>query len=257
MVKEMKNRRGKGKIKLNYISFVVITFIIFAVIAVAFYLILQFKTGDFVYNKDTGLIGEVKGVALPLDYLVQWQDGSFSQESLFKIEKLKELSDAEVMELLEKDNQEYRFYPGQTKGEGLILENVTEVKEMSIGKIVILSSGGVGEKEFVLRIGEENCEPRFICGKWSKCQTKSDLYSLVTEEFSGIQYRYCRDYSKCVSDFIDSRKCDAKVPIDIKRVIFEGEEYIEIYDKENNKLIAKMKEEQLANFKKLNIEIVV
>jgi len=107
MVKEIENKKKmrKKKFKLNYISFIILISVVFIVIVTFFYFLLQFKSGDFVYNKDTELIGEIKGVSLPLDYLVQWQDESFSQESLFGIGNLKELSDFEVMEILEKDNK--------------------------------------------------------------------------------------------------------------------------------------------------------
>lgn len=250
----------KRRFKISYILFAVSVFFVTLVVLLSLYLSSNFEVGDFVYNEETGLIGEVKGISLPLDYVVQWQDGSFSQESLFDIKKLSELSDLEIMDILEEDNKEYRFYPAEVRGkkEDIIFTITDEVgeAEFATGKILIPRSG-FARGSIILRTGEEGCQPNYICSRWSKCQTEYDLYSLVTEEFLGIQYRYCRDYSDCMSDLIDSRKCEIKIPIKVKRVEIDGEEYIEIYDEEKNKLIAKLKETQLENFKKLDIELVV
>jgi hypothetical protein len=258
MVKEIENKKKmrKKKFELNYISVIIVISVILAVIVFFFNFFFHFKSGDFVYNKDTELIGEIKGVSLPLNYLIQWQDESFSQEPLFDIGNLKELSDFEVMELLEKDNKyEYSLYPGQIKGDPVILENITGAGNIAGARILLPGSGKGG---LTLRVGLEGCKPNFICDKWRECVTEYELYSLVAEELvSGVQYRYCKDYSKCISDFIDSKECDIKIPVDVKKVKIEDKEYIEIYDRKENKLIAKIRETKVEDFKKLDIEFIV
>jgi len=79
----------------------------------------------------------------------------------------------------------------------------------------------------------------------------------VTEGLvSGIQYRQCKDSKECMADFIDSRTCSRKEEIEIKKTTINGENYLEIYDLKG-KIIGSLKETQLENFKKLNIDFII
>lgn len=260
-------RREKLRLKFSHVSFGILIFAIFIIISMSLYLFLQFKTGDFVYKKDVKMIGQIKGISLPFNYIVQWQNGELTEESLFSIGKLSELdelSDIEIENILEKDNGQYNYYPGRVEGDAFVFEDSalteTATDEEDATKTIETTEmlvPGRGKWNVILKL-RDDCEPRVICGEWSKCEVDYDLDMLIAEEMSsGIQYRRCKDYSDCVSDFIDSKRCEVKVPIEIKKVIIEGEEYVEIYDKEKDKLIARMKDIQLANIKKLNIEFVV
>lgn len=229
MIDKMNWKKTK-KGKAGHILFGLLVLVIFGVVGTSFYLFLQFGIGDFVYNSDTGLVGEIKAVSLPKDYLVQWQDGNLSRESLFNIRKLSELSDLEVLNLLEKEKTpEIYFDPGEAEEEGV--KELLSIRDMS----GIDVEPKLGEKgNFVFVIGEEGCKPNFVCSAWSDCQAGYDLKGLITEELvSGFQYRYCNDYSKCVSDFVDSKKCETKIPITTKKVQLGDKEYTEIYDEQN------------------------
>lgn len=92
-----------------------------------------------------------------------------------------------------------------------------------------------------LYIGDEGCEVSLECGEWSECATKYSVQELVKGgKVSGEKYRYCIDALDCVSDFIERVKCEKKIEITTKKVIWCSEEYTEIYDKFRN-LIARMK----------------
>ncbi len=239
----------KKKLKLVPLLLIILLFFVFIIVFSSSYLFLKFKPGDLVYEKDTGFIGEIKGISLPDDYLVQWPDGSLSKEPLFDLKKLSELSDIEIRDILEKEsNQGYDFY---IEGEE-VLDYMSETVNTTKSKIIseFEEIGG-----FNLIIGEEGCEPNFICGNWGECQTTYNLQSFVIKEFAfGVQYRHCIDYSKCMADFVDSKKCDVKIPIISKKIELDGREFVEIYD-ENNVLISRLELVE-GIYQKLNIQML-
>lgn len=243
----------KVSLKLSHIVFFILIFVILSLILVSFYLYSHFKTGDFVYKEETGFIGEVKGVSLPISYLVKWQDENFSRESVFNLKKLSDLSDLEVMSILKKGEKgNYRFYPALIKKTGIIFEGINNTND-SIGLELIPITGG---GNFNLVIGKKGCKPYFFCGKWGECQTDYNLYSLIKEEpVSEFQYRYCKDYSECMTDFIDSRECELNFSIKTKRAVLGDKKYLEVYNKDDI-LISRI---QLINEtnKELNIQILL
>ena len=117
--------------KLSYFLFGAVILIAFSLPAVSIYLLSQFQTGDFVYQKDTGEIGEIKGVSLPASYLVQWQDGSLEKESFVNIGKLSDLSDFEITETFQKEaGQDYSFYAGKIEGGGIVFEDTADTADV-------------------------------------------------------------------------------------------------------------------------------
>lgn len=218
------------RFNLGKVFFIVLVVAIFGVVAMVFYLFSQFGVGDFVYNEGNGLVGEVKGFSLPQSYLVQWQDGSLTQESLFSLRTLSELSDLDALRIVEQEKTpETYFYPGELE-EGAV-EELVSINGLS-GTDVIPKLSGKGN--FMLMLGDENCEPNFVCSNWGKCQAVYDVDSLITDDLvSGFQYRYCKDYSKCLSDFVDSKNCKTKIPITMRKIQLGDKEYTEVYDEKN------------------------
>lgn len=243
----------KASLRLSHILFFILALVILSLILVSFYLHLYFKTGEFIYKEKTGIIGEVKGVSLPGGYLVKWQDENLSRESLFNLKKLSDLSNLEIMSILKKDEKEnYRFYPALTKKAGIILENTDNTDNLRGLELIPITGGG----NFNIVIGEKGCKPYFFCGKWGECQTDYNLYSLIEEEYvSEFQYRYCKDYSECMTDFIDSRECELNFSIKTKKAVLGDKKYLEIYDKEDI-LISRIQFINETN-KELNIRILL
>ncbi len=248
-----KKRGEKVSLKLSHAVFFILILMILSLILASFYLYSHFKTGDFVYKEETGLIGEVKGVSLPVSYLVRWPDENLSRESLFNLKKLSDLSDLEVMSILKKGEKEnYRFYPALIKKAGIILESIEDINN-SIGlELIPVTESG----NFNMVIGKKGCKPYFFCGKWSECQTDYNFYSLIKEEpVSEFQYRYCKDYSECMTDFIDSRECELNFSIKTKKAVLGDKNYLEVYNKDDI-LISRI---QLSNGtnKELNVQILL
>mgnify|MGYP001607122369 CR=1 FL=1 len=231
MKSPFKKSGEKASLKLSHIVFFILMLVLLSLILMSFYLYSHFKTGDFVYKEETGVIGEVKGVSLPISYLVKWQDENFSRESLFNLKKLSELGDLEVMNIIKKDEKEnYRFYPELTKKAGIILEDINDTEDLTGLELIPISGGG----NFNIVIGGEGCKPYFLCGKWGECHTDYNIYSLIKEEsILEFQYRYCKDYSGCMTDFIDSRECELNFSIKTKRTFLGNKEYLEVYNKED------------------------
>jgi hypothetical protein len=251
-MKQLLKRDKKGVMKLVYVIIVSLVLILFLFLGIYLYSFSKFKTGDFIYNNETQSIGEIKGVSLPMNYLVQWQDGSFSQESLGNSGNFEKLNKYEVENLVKKNNNyEYNLYIGPVKGVGVISDEPVNINNFTAREIV---QGLEGKGNFALILGGENCKPSFVCGNWGECKGVYGVNSLVDKELvSSIQYRYCKDYSGCMSDFFDSRKCDVKTPISIKNVIINGKNYFNVYN-QNNILVSRLNFVEDKN-EKLNIQI--
>jgi len=104
-----------------------------------------------------------------------------------------------------------------------------------------------------------SCEPNWQCSQWSSCELAYSMDFLASESFllSGKRSRLCEDAGKCTPSKIEEEICQTKKEIEVKKVMIEGQEYIEVYDKEENLLIAKLKQSEIDNLKKLDIEFVV
>ena len=100
------------------------------------------------------------------------------------------------------------------------------------------------------------CEANWQCNQWSNCELAYNLNSLAGEIvlLNGQKYRECEDLSHCKANKLDEDNCKTEKDIGAKKVLIDGQWYIEIYDKEKNLLIARIKESEIDNFKKLNIE---
>jgi hypothetical protein len=230
-MKHLLKRDKKGAIKLVYVIIICLVLILFLLFSIYLYSFSKFKTGDFVYNNQTGAIGEIKGVSLPMNYLIQWQDGSFSQESLVSSNTLTKLNNYEIETLLKKENNyESSLYLGPVKGRGIISEEPVDVTNFTSLEII---EGLEGKGNFVLFVGSEGCKPNFVCGNWGECQEVYGLNSLIGEELvSTLQYRYCKDYSGCITDFFDSRRCEIKTSISLRNVTIGGKNYINVYNQD-------------------------
>jgi len=236
-----------NKHKLVYLSFIVIIVIILIVLGFFYYASSKFKIGELVYKKNGEiLIGEVKGVSIPFTYLVQWQSEDLTDESVFDIEKLSELEDFEIEEVLEDEESENQLdvFSKDIKGRMVVSSDILEMSDEE------LTEEGI----YNIMLGDGTCVPNFVCGKWQKCQSEYDLHVLIVEGIvSGVQYRNCKDSKGCMADFVDSRRCSQKEEIELKRTTIDGQDYIEVYDLKG-KIIGSLKETQFEDFKRLDIE---
>ena len=121
------------------------------------------------------------------------------------------------------------------------------------------------EKEFVPFVKNEKgeskeiCLPKWECSEFSEC-TADYTFNDVIEgrfKFEGKQERTCKDERKCKKVVIEKKKCNLAREIEVKKVKVNNEEYVEIYDKETGKKVAKVKETKTKEINKLDISFVI
>ncbi len=235
------------KIKPTQKFFIILGILLVIIILglIFFYFYSRFNVGDFVYKKDLrNLIGEIQNTSILLNPFIHWQDGRYSRESLFSIGKVNYLDEQEIRNILKANNeQELSLYSWTSKGEA------TD-PEMPIKTVEDL-------RKYTIKTTEKDCLPGFICGSWSDCEVNYNFDNIATGKLtSGQQYRYCKDYTECMSDFIYLRKCEIDAPITIKRAQSERREYLELYNTEN-KLIARITKEKIRGVDRLDITIII
>jgi hypothetical protein len=91
----------------------------------------------------------------------------------------------------------------------------------------------------------KGCIPDIGCDEWSECDVDYNFLDLVggrIDEIQGSKSRVCRDKSGCIADREETRSCSVGVDIYTKRFTKCGAEFIGIYDRLDNDLIARIEE---------------
>lgn len=89
------------------------------------------------------------------------------------------------------------------------------------------------------------CRPDINCGDWGDCEVDYGLLDLVGEEIGGIagsRSRLCIDKSGCVESRKEVKSCSVGVDIYIRKFRKCGEDFVGIYNRLTEKLIARIKE---------------
>lgn len=102
---------------------------------------------------------------------------------------------------------------------------------------------------------KKRCEPDLKCSPWSSCEVDYNFIDLTggsISELQGVKSRVCKDGSGCVESKEETQVCSLGVDIYTRRIDRCGKEFVGIYDRLNNDLIARI--EQGSNLiPKLNI----
>lgn len=104
--------------------------------------------------------------------------------------------------------------------------------------------------------GNTKCTPKIECSDWSSCNPDYNFITLSNNEYfyQGIQTRTCTDTNKCATPIIEKKDCSTVVDVFSQSYEKCGREYIGIYNKLNNQLIASVEKGRL-NENSLNIDI--
>jgi hypothetical protein len=89
------------------------------------------------------------------------------------------------------------------------------------------------------------CVPDIGCGGWSECDVDYNFLDLVggkVDEIHGSKFRVCRDKNNCISDRAETRSCSVGVDIYTRRFTKCGSEFIGVYNRLDNELIARIDE---------------
>ena len=103
----------------------------------------------------------------------------------------------------------------------------------------------------------DKCSPDISCTDWTECKPDYNFVDLVTgiEEIKGIKSRICEDKNSCSQTKYETKNCSTSVDIYTRRIKKCGVNYIGIYNKLTNKLIAKIEQSQAKDKQYLNIQI--
>ena len=240
------------KKKLKEIKLYQIILILIVLSGLFFYIYPKYKQGDFVFSEGKDRIGEIKDASLT-DYVIRWQDGTFSKESRFRVEGIRYLDERDIIDTLRENNQdELSFYTWDKEGEILTQgpvpkEESPEIFSLNLNELQNLTT----------RIGEEKCNPKLICGAWGECETSYNFDHIDDPNLiQDFKKRSCKDSRRCVADFIQTRKCEKVEPVRIEKRTERGTVYIDLYNS-NNDLAFQLREEESEGVKKLYIELFI
>ncbi|MFH0808660.1 MAG: hypothetical protein V1888_03545 [archaeon] len=92
---------------------------------------------------------------------------------------------------------------------------------------------------------ESACRPDIFCEKWSECVVDYGLLDLVGKDIGGlvgVRSRVCMDKNGCVESRKEVEDCSIGVDIYVERFSKCGEDFIGIYNRLNDNLIARIRE---------------
>jgi hypothetical protein len=219
----MVKKEGDRLLRSVYIAIIIVALLL--IIAFFTDVYSRFRIGDIVYKRDSPFIlGEITGISFfRLSYLVEWTDKSIS------LEFYNNLAGA-------KSAEKYLFSSGIKKSKGskaiqfnkeenfsdYNFDRAIEGVEEGESSIVYISKGiseGLGYNV--------KCIPEFYCSDFGECIADYNFNELIDQsQFSGRQYRYCKDNNKCMPDLVDSKECSNREEIKIDIVYRCGEEQI-------------------------------
>jgi hypothetical protein len=101
-----------------------------------------------------------------------------------------------------------------------------------------------------LECGNKRCVPDIECGAWSSCEVNYNFMDLVGGAISnmkGTKSRICVDDNSCVDSREEVKSCSVNVDIYTRRFSKCGQDFIGVYDKLDNSLIARIEEGSVDN----------
>jgi hypothetical protein len=90
-----------------------------------------------------------------------------------------------------------------------------------------------------------SCTPDIKCEAWSECEVDYDFKDLLVGDISSLQgskSRVCRDSSSCTDPIFETRSCSVNADVYTGRFRKCGVDYVGVYNKLNNDLIARIEE---------------
>jgi hypothetical protein len=110
----------------------------------------------------------------------------------------------------------------------------------------ILLSGVLSEEVSSLFIAN-NCSFNFVCEDWSACEVRVGMEDLKNSQtnLEGTKSRKCIDKNGCISvPYYEQQRCSLKVYITPQKETICGKEYLTIYERDTEYLLAKIKDDR-------------
>jgi hypothetical protein len=104
----------------------------------------------------------------------------------------------------------------------------------------------------------QRCTPDITCTPWTSCDVEYhflDLTAGVIKQLNGSTTRTCTDKSQCLQPSYESKSCSTKIDIYTKKIVKCGIDFLGIYNRLDNVLIAKIEQSKSQNNPYINIFI--
>lgn len=101
-----------------------------------------------------------------------------------------------------------------------------------------------------LECGSGRCVPSVKCSEWTSCEVNYNFMDLVggaISDLKGTKSRICVDDNSCVDSVEEVRSCSVNVDIYTRRFSKCGQDFIGIYDRLDNNLIARIENGDVSN----------
>ena len=246
----MKKEEGISAFSRSRKYYIIAFFFVLIIILVSYYFFFHFKTGDLVYKKNLNMLGEIAGVSpLKLGYLVYWQNGTYTNEFAFNLEKMEQIKEGTFGQI-DTANETSQYTPttlpentnfSRTLFNELLTEDIDDAENI-YGQIPQITKTGI-------------CVPNLQCGAWSDCQVNYNFESLIDlDRIEGLEYKSCTDLNECIPDVVGSRVCISRINITLGTGFWCGKEYTEIID-DDGKVLARLDTNNQSNYLDVNINV--
>ncbi|MEK6829333.1 MAG: hypothetical protein AABY15_04335, partial [Nanoarchaeota archaeon] len=97
------------------------------------------------------------------------------------------------------------------------------------------------------------------CTNWTECKADYTIDELVEGNLSSIgrQYQTCDDERECFNTTEFVRFCNLSIDIEAKKVEWCDEDYVEIYNKKEGELVSRVKETQISNLTRVDVNFIL
>lgn len=119
---------------------------------------------------------------------------------------------------------------------------------------IVDAGGGVGGTS-----SSSKCVPDVVCGEWSECDAKYSFDDLLGDVGSvkGKQIRTCMDRNDCFVTEFDEQACSIDLEIYAEEEEWCGENYLFIYNRDSNQLIARILDRTLDDLPSFDVSLLV
>jgi hypothetical protein len=107
----------------------------------------------------------------------------------------------------------------------------------------------------------DGCVPDLVCPDWQECDAYYTFEDIIQGKpyISGETQRICEDREECEGPLmLQEKSCSLEVPIEIEKVKWCYEKYLEIYEvSSGRKLVSRIKEKEVSGTKQIDVNFIV
>jgi len=220
--------------KRRYFKLIVAVIVIILVLILVgiyfLFLTARFSIGDYIISKDTGKVGQVKGISfMQAGYLIYYPSTDlYTTEPFWNLQSLSDLQNYKILDI------ERNLTIGNSKDFFPDFKSEDNFNDYLISRDSSNQTSSLIYKNSLITFNysaKKDCSPKFICSGWGICHAEYTIDMIVSNQpIQGISYRYCKDENKCFPDIVDSEKCENKMNITTRVTRWCNSDYLEVVD---------------------------